>query len=568
MEHGQPSMFLYGLLETPLGGPVFFFVEGLAAGFGYNRSLEPPDVASIRQFPLVVDAAGGSPGDSGVDLNAQLERIHEFIAPSLGNYFLAAGIKFTSFKLLDSFALLIVRFGHEAEIDLLGTSTYQTPPGDLGPVPALAHVELNLLARIPLDGEYLKVAAQLTKNSYVYATVCHLSGGFAFSSWFSGEHAGDFVLSVGGYHPRFHPEEHYPHYPVVPRLEVKYQISEDIYIKGDGYFALTPSTFMAGASVEAVANIGSLHASFKMAIDFLIGWEPYHYEANASLYIAARWKCFHTHASADLAIQGPDFGGHAHVEWTVFSFDVDFGKRHNSGPKPIDFDRFTSAFLPATTETSSIRVEGGVIGQLGSGATQRWLVNAKELAITTTSVIPATVGGMADGVEDGLGAIGEGIGVAPMDADVKAASHVITVTRDGARVDYEFTAEAIVTAFPGALWGRSMERGMHDKSIEAISGYRIVPARKPEAGRTQKIKRGDLEYDDVRNGQLIFEPFRAEVDITPLMEFSIDGGTPVPTHSPVLAALGFVSGEVEVSKGFADQYPTERIATVERGFAS
>jgi hypothetical protein len=35
--NGHPSLFIYAFLDKSLGGPAFFFVTGLAAGFGYNR---------------------------------------------------------------------------------------------------------------------------------------------------------------------------------------------------------------------------------------------------------------------------------------------------------------------------------------------------------------------------------------------------------------------------------------------------------------------------------------------------------------------------------------------------
>ncbi len=55
---GNPSLFLYAVLDYPLGGPEFFFVTGLAAGFGFNRNLLVPDVSGIATFPLVQWAQG------------------------------------------------------------------------------------------------------------------------------------------------------------------------------------------------------------------------------------------------------------------------------------------------------------------------------------------------------------------------------------------------------------------------------------------------------------------------------------------------------------------------------
>ena len=61
----------------------------------------------------------------------------------------------------------------------------------------------------------------MTPASFLYAGLCRITGGFAFYLWFEGEHEGDFVVSVGGYHPRFKKPDHYP---VVPRLQLTYQI--------------------------------------------------------------------------------------------------------------------------------------------------------------------------------------------------------------------------------------------------------------------------------------------------------------------------------------------------------
>ncbi|MCE2662436.1 MAG: hypothetical protein LW716_06530 [Microcystis sp. 53602_E8] len=49
---GHPSLFIYAILDYPIGGPSFFFVTGLAAGFGYNRALKVPTIDQVATFPL------------------------------------------------------------------------------------------------------------------------------------------------------------------------------------------------------------------------------------------------------------------------------------------------------------------------------------------------------------------------------------------------------------------------------------------------------------------------------------------------------------------------------------
>ena len=58
---GQPSLFVYAVLDYPLGGPVFFYVTGLAFGFGYNRGLVQPSLGELPAFPLVAAATGKAP---------------------------------------------------------------------------------------------------------------------------------------------------------------------------------------------------------------------------------------------------------------------------------------------------------------------------------------------------------------------------------------------------------------------------------------------------------------------------------------------------------------------------
>ncbi len=261
MIHGAPSMFVYGLLDHPLGGPVFFSVEGLAAGFAYNRRFHPPRIGSIRSFPLVADAVAASaaaptPGAPAppVDVAAQLARLHDAVSPALGEYFLAVGVRFSSFKLLDTFALLVVTFGEHTEIDLLGASTYQCPPGDLGGIPPIAHVELDLIARIDPAAGLVSVAGQLTENSYVYNNLCHLTGGFAFMSWFSGPHEGDFVLSLGGYHPAS------PCPPTTrpsPRMAIDYQVTPHISVTARRT-SPSPRRPYGRRLLAATASIGSV----------------------------------------------------------------------------------------------------------------------------------------------------------------------------------------------------------------------------------------------------------------------------------------------------------------------
>ncbi|MEV4575459.1 DUF6603 domain-containing protein [Nonomuraea jabiensis] len=123
-------------------------------------------------------------------------------------------------------------------------------------------------------------------------------------------HDGDFVITAGGYHPHFAVPAHYP---VVPRLGFTWQVSQNPALWGSAYYALTPSALMAGGSLTATWEDDSLRTWFSASMDFLIAWQPYHYEASFHVAVGASSYTFtsfgtHTitvHVGADVHRPGP-----------------------------------------------------------------------------------------------------------------------------------------------------------------------------------------------------------------------------------------------------------------------
>ncbi|MEM7428380.1 MAG: DUF6603 domain-containing protein [Pseudomonadota bacterium] len=499
-----PSMFLYGVLNTPLGGPAFFFVEGLAAGFGFNRNLIAPDLQDVPTFPFVSDAIGAAKGKKRKQggIGAELRRLQQYVRPQLGQYFLAAGIKFSSFKLLESFVLMMVSFGRDLKIDVLGVSTYQTPPIVPPGLPAMARIELNLKASIrPLEGTLL-VQAELGDNSYVYASLCRLSGGFAFAAWFAGPHAGDFVITAGGYHPDF--ESKRPaHYPAVPRVGLAFQVTKDIYIKGEAYFALTPSMLMAGGALLAKAEIGSVSASFRLSVDFLIAWKPYHYDARLAVDIRAKWGPFHTTAHAELHIWGPEFAGHAEVSWAFISFEVDFG-RSTSAAIPISWDDFQENFLPRPDAGAKQRskVDPAITVAAGQIATLEadnkppvHVVNPKELEILVDSVLP--VHKLGTGIFRDGKKVPDSIGCGPIGVPkVQSSTMTVTITRGGKNVNRSFSLKGRHKTFPTAMWGAHLKPELHHPASVIAGGVVQITVGEPvKPSSVRSITRGQVRYE-------------------------------------------------------------------------
>ena len=495
---GHPALFIYALIDYPLGGPAFFFVEGGAVGFGYNRSFTMPPIDKVAEFPLVKQAMSPSPARlTPLELARQLG---PWLTPVPGQYFISAGIKFSSFKTIKGFVLLTVLFGDHFEIDVLGQATLTSPPNaESGK--ALMSATLLLLGRfLPEEGQ-LMVMAQLGPDAHLFAPDCHLTGGFALYCWFDGNHKGDFVLTLGGYHKAFPVPDHYPR---VPRLGMNWQVNPNLSLKAEAYFALTPSALMAGGKLEANWQSGSLQAWFRAEVDFLIGWQPFYYNGHVFVSIGARYRFefFGTHEisaelTAELDIWGPPFSGRARVQWYLISFEIAFGDREPRPPAPLNWAAFKKSFLPEG-KMFTMTVEGGKVAQGGgqsrpSDASNLGCINPRTLSIAVRSPLPVKIAdndllrNALESPENPL-VTEPKLGIAPMNRTAAQWNSTVTITvhyeKDaGAWEDRSdrFQATRIRNNVPASLWGETIDPSKRKKDApqllkDAICGYELRPS--------------------------------------------------------------------------------------------
>ncbi|HEU5391085.1 MAG TPA: DUF6603 domain-containing protein [Streptosporangiaceae bacterium] len=596
---GHPSLFVYAVLEYPLGGPAFFFVTGLAAGFGYNRDLIVPPIDQVARFPLVSEATKGaapapppakdslapSPAER---VGQELALLRDYIPPATGSYFLAVGIRFTSFKMVDSFVLLTVLLGNRVEVNVLGLSTLVAPvavPGQEA-IPPLAVIQMAVKASFVPDEGFLGVAAQLTAASYVLAKDCHLTGGFAFWCWFptpSGTPptVGDFVLTLGGYHPDFRVPAHYPR---VPRVGVNWKVSDQLAVKGEMYFALTPAALMAGVLVDATWDGGDLQAWFHAGADFIVAWKPYHYDAHAfaTLRVSYRFELFGTHeirvdAHADLHLWGPEFSGRATIKVSVIEFDITFGAGAVTAPDPIGWAEFRASFLPAPVSDTdhaipccSISVTDGLVraanpGTDGTGAPPGLgVVNPRQFALTAGSVIPSTAAFTGTEVDVGALALNR-VGVAPMAVAPGALTSELTIeiSLGGTRAEDQFRFTPVVKPVPAALWGTALTPDLNAEPFveRSLAGFTITPHEDTEPAAGTTVQRDDWQYaDGLVTPTYQWEPAPGDQLTGPQatagsVRSSIDADGPQAARTHLLAALG-IDIPVAVEPSVADEFIT------------
>jgi hypothetical protein len=486
--NGAISVMAFAVLLKELGDPTgtgAFVVTGLAFGFGVNRKLTLPTIEQVQNFPLVQAAMGKQDLATLANLPTKLR---DYVAPSAGDFWIAAGIKLNSFVVLDSFLLLSVSWGAEIEIGMLGLSRMTVPPL-APPDQTIAGAELALRGVIRIAEGLIQFEARLTENSFIFSKTCRLTGGFAFCVWFAGPHAGDFMVSLGGYHPAF---QRPAHYPLVPRLGMQLQIGTTLSITGEAYFALTPSCMMAGGKLAAVFKSGAIEAWFIAYADFLMSWQPFYYQAAIGITLGIALSIgslkLRLELSVELKLQGPPFGGEARVTLWIISFTIPFGAPA-AVPPPLTASDFVKKCLPpaksaadSTPEVFSIRVSTGLLREQeteDANHTKRTkrIVAAHQLSMSVQTVVPCTE-------FEGLGksakrvAATEPCGIRPM-GKTKLES-TLTVTADKP-IAANIRVSTISGNVPDALWGKSEKEGVvplpekaERKTIEAGLGIRIV----------------------------------------------------------------------------------------------
>jgi hypothetical protein len=403
------SFFLYVNLEAPIGGPPFLFITGLAGGFGIHRSLILPTIDELPGYLLLpgnAPAQGDSPSSTMQNVLPEMQKV---FLNTPGQYWVAAGIQFTSFEMIHAFALVTVAFGVDLQIALLGTCSMTLPTGDPNPI---AYIEIDLLASFNSSSGLLAVQGKLSPASYLYGGFCKLTGGFAFFIWFSGPHQGDFVVTAGGYHPAFIPPRRPAYYPDVPRLGMSFGLGP-FQVVGQSYYALTPGMMMAGVRMSATWNTGPVSAWLDAGMDFLLSWAPFHYEADAYICVGCSVDLglftISAHVGADLSIWGPPFGGSAEVDLDVTSFTISFGASPQP-PAPVGWSTFKTNFLPkdGTATSARKRLLGALAAPQAAAAPSNiikasvakglqqvdysgfnWIINPDDFTIVTNSTVPA-----------------------------------------------------------------------------------------------------------------------------------------------------------------------------------
>ena len=339
----QDEQFKCFLAFAKLSGPIatigYAEIRDVTGGFGYNTTITFPTVDRIPQFPLLADSTPGEASKAIVGL-----RQSGWFANKEGSNWVAFGMTVLAFEMLTVSAVIVVEWDSNVKLGIFALATAEMPKK----LPnKFALVQLGISATIDFGAGTMKIDGQLTPASYVIDPNCRLSGGFAMYSWFGEGNAnqGDWIFTLGGYHPMYQAP---PQYPNPPRLAINWHYDDNISIRGEAYFAITPKTCMGGGRLEVTLSVGNLYAYFRAFADFLINYKPFRYMADGGVAVGVQYTLdlwlvsvpISIELSATLHIEGPPMVGRVHVNFWVFGFDVNFGKPQNDEPPKASLQEF------------------------------------------------------------------------------------------------------------------------------------------------------------------------------------------------------------------------------------
>ncbi|WP_438485438.1 DUF6603 domain-containing protein [Streptomyces sp. S186] len=479
------SMFIFGSAsaEGPTGGfgPPPFRVKGISLGGGYNTQVKLPRLDQVTSFPLVTgaqrlsDLGAGTPPDPAKALQA----LDAFIVPRRGENWFAAGLHWTTFEYADFKAVALVEFGDDLLVSLLGVGDFTFPKVRSPGQDPVTLVEIAAEAQYSHRQGLMSLTAQLTSNSYVVTKECKPVGGLAACVWLApSPYAGDFVFSVGGYHPGFTKPARYP---AVPRIGIDWAISNEVMLRAQAYATVTPHAFMLGGSLSVTYSSGALRAWLTAHLDTLIDWcsGTYDVSLGISMGVSASVKVLFAHITVsvevgvDVHMYGPPLGGTARVHLWFISFSLHFG---SDGPpqRAVAWKDFEKQLPPPQKSLTLNAVSGRQPTPPGDDDTV-WYVGTHGFTFASRSAVPATVltlgeqGANKPPPENApeklyIRPITDPSNRAPNGPKGHVACHTVLVkqaTRKsgvvtvGAEVDYgKWEIEPVRESGPQALWGR------------------------------------------------------------------------------------------------------------------
>lgn len=225
------------------------------------------------------------------------------------------------------------------------------------PTPTDKLVELHVSALGTIDfGANEGALDAVLHNSRLMKFALH--GGMALRVNWSSQKA--FLLSVGGFHPKFQSP---PGFPKLDRVGISMATGSIAKLNLDGYFAISSNSLQLGAAIDLAVGVDGFGIAGNLGFDTLIQRHPFHFNGDISGSVALSVDGHHLMAlSMSGALTGPapwNANGSVSFEvlwWSVTkSFSEVFGESGDApAPAQVDVGQLLRTALADARNFSSV----------------------------------------------------------------------------------------------------------------------------------------------------------------------------------------------------------------------
>ncbi len=213
---------------------------------------------------------------------------------------------------------LLLEFPFVGRIILLGSLGVYLPNREAEK--RLGELHVDIFGDFNFAGSYILIEGRLRDSNLVEVA---LTGGFAFMlDWGSNP---QFLLSVGGYHPRYKKPARFPE---VSRVTALIKRGDDIRLSCQYYQAITSNSYQIGISAELVVKKGHARAYGFLGFNALLQFDPFYFEADIriSVEVSYRGRSFFG-IELEFLLSGPEpwrAKGYAKIKVLFFSLKIKF----------------------------------------------------------------------------------------------------------------------------------------------------------------------------------------------------------------------------------------------------
>ncbi len=405
-----------------------------------------------------------------------------------------------AFNLMKFDGELLLKRAH-SDIDVMGRVSLK--------IGTFAHVGFEIKGAIDPQEGVLFFEAGLRPHSFLFNKDCRINGGAAAYLWIKQNQnnisAGDFVFTVGGYHPRFIKPKHYP--SPAP-LGINWQIDNKTFIKGSAYFAMNPASISAGGRLELKFDDWWGSAWFIAYADFISNWQPFYISTKLGVNVGAELKVFpHIKVSttAKFELWGPDFGGKITFKVWVIYVEIPIGKPKLPTPPALNWTTFRRDLLP--DQIINIIPDDGIESNQG----ESWMVRPDEFGFSLNTGIP--IGKLKFNGKQ----IGEAknIDIRPMQKAKVSSEFEVTIKKIDPDIQSArsrkvkavvFNPKIVHSNVPSAIWGKPGTIDINQGLVNSISELKIEPVAPIQDGQSLDVPSENLSYSNLKSRELAKNP--------------------------------------------------------------